>query len=205
MTQKQKEMVRKKEECKKLWETTDLPGEGIAKKVGVSPTTFWRWKNENVWKRNSSDNANPLTDNTEAIKNDEIPITFKSVSLNEYNELLYTIQTDDILSITAKGFVLEFLPFLLTNLDNTFISATMPYSDLNCWKELVDNGYIVEYQLKGNIRNGNKTYEFKIPNTLNDLETEIVNLRKKFEELEKENKRLNEILKRYKEIGDSYD
>ncbi len=32
MTQKQKEMKRKKEECKRLWETTDLSGEEIAKR-----------------------------------------------------------------------------------------------------------------------------------------------------------------------------
>lgn len=195
MTEKQKIMIKKKEECKRLWETTDLPGEVIAKKVGVSPTTFWRWKNDNEWKRNSSGNNNPPTDNSGYTQEDGISINFKSISLKEYNELVYTIQMDNALSMDTKGFVLEFLPFLLTNVDPTFISTTMPSSDLTCWKELVDNGYIVEYQWTRNIRKGNKTYEIKNPNASNDLETEIVNLRKNLEKLEKENNRLNEKLK----------
>lgn len=51
MTEKQKTMIKKKKECKRLWETTDLSGEEIAKIVGVSSSTFWRWKNEEGWLR----------------------------------------------------------------------------------------------------------------------------------------------------------
>ncbi len=200
MTQKQKEMKRKKEECKRLWETTDLTGEEIAKKVEVSPTTFWRWKNEDGWERNSSGNNNTPTDNSGQTQDDGISINFKNISLKEYNELVYTIQTDDALSMMAKGFALEFIPFLLTNLEDTFIPAIMPLSDLTCWTELVDNGYIVEYQWTGNIRPGNKTYEFKNPNTPNDFESEIMNLRKQVEELEKENEKLNEKLNAIRKV-----
>lgn len=195
MTEKQKEMAKKKEECKRLWETTDLSGEEIAKKVGVSPTTFWRWKNSEGWERYSAKNANQMADNSEK---DEISINFRSISLNQYNELLYAIQTDDALSMMAKGFALEFIPFLLTNLEDTLIPTIMPASDLTCWKELVDNGYIAEYQQNSNLSNGRKTYEFTVSDT-------VANLKEKLFEKEQEIERLNEILKRYKEIGNLYD
>jgi len=195
MTEKQKEMIKKKEECKRLWETTDLPGEEIAKKVGVSPTTFWRWKNNEGWERYSAKNANPMADNSEE---DEISINFRSISLNQYNELLYAIQTDDALSMMAKGFALEFIPFLLTNLEDTLIPTIMPASDLTCWKELVDNGYIAEHQQNSNLSNERKTYEFTVSDT-------VANLKEKLLEKDKEIEKLNEILKRYKEISDLYD
>lgn len=203
MTEKQKIMMKKKEECKRLWETTDLPGEEIAKKVGVSPTIFWRWKNENCWKRNSLENANPQIDNTEKTKNDKVLIQFKAISLNQYNDLLYAIQTDDTLSIEAKGLSFEILPELLDN-TKLFNNLCVPF-DINnqffaskSWNELVNNCYIAEYQWHSNISNGRKTYEFKVSDT-------IANLKEKLLEKEKEIAKLNEILKRYKEIGDSYD
>lgn len=51
MTQKQKDFRKKKAECKRIFKTSDLTGEEIAKMVGVSSSTFWRWKNEEGWLR----------------------------------------------------------------------------------------------------------------------------------------------------------
>lgn len=203
MTEKQKVMRRKKEECQKLWKTTDLTGEEIAKKVGVSPTTFWRWKNENGWKRNSSSNTNPPTDDSEKTKDVKIPIEFKAVSLNQYNDLMYTIQMDNTLSRESKGLAIEILPELVDN-TKLFISLRIPF-DVNlqflnskCWKELMDAGYITEYQNNSNITNGRKTYEFKILNTVTEL-------KEKLQEKDREIEKLNTILKRYKELGDLID
>lgn len=203
MTEKQKTMIKKKKECKGLWETTDLSGEEIAKKVCVSPTTFWRWKNTEGWIRNSAKNVNPLVDNTEKTKNDKVLIEFKSISLNQYNELLYAIQTDDALSKEAKGLAIELLPGLLDNTElltypRVPFDTDMKFLTSKSFTELVNNDYIAEHQENSNFSYGRKRYEFKVLDT-------VSNLKEKLLEKEKEIAKLNEILKRYKEIGDLYD
>ncbi len=203
MTEKQKTMIKKKRECKRLWETTDLPGEEIAKKVGVSPTTFWRWKNSEGWVRNSAKNVNSTIDNTEKTKNDKVLIEFKSISLNQYNELLYAIQTDNVLSKEAKGLAIELLPGLVDNTDLSInprvpLDTDMQFLTSKSWTELVNNGYIAEHQENSNFSYGRKRYEFAVSDT-------VANLKEKLLEKEKEIERLHEILKCYKEIGDLYD
>ena len=199
----QKEMQRKKEECQKLWETTDLTGEEIAKKVGVSLSTFWRWKKEGDWKRNYSSNTNPPRDDSEKTKGDEISIEFKAISLNQYNDLLYAIQMDNTLSRESKGLAIEILPKLIDN-TKLFISLRIPF-DVNlqflnseCWKELMEASYITEHQNNSNITNGRKIYEFKILNTVTELE-------EKLQEKDREIEKLNTKLKRCKELRDLFD
>lgn len=202
MAHKQKQMQRKKEECKKLWETTDLTGEEIAKKVGVSPSTFWRWKNESNWKRNSSDNHSLPTDNCEETKEEKIQIEIKAVSLNQCNDLLYAIRMDKGLSKESKGLAFEILPELVAN-TKLFLGLSIPinvnsqFLNSECWKELLDAGYITECKNNGcdEIQLSIKAYEFKILNTATELE-------EKLQEKDREIARLNAILKRYKELGD---
>lgn len=202
MAHKKKEMKRKREECKKLWETTDLTGEEIAKEVGVSPSTFWRWKNESNWKRNSSDNPSLPTDNCEETKEENISIEIKAVSLNQCNDLLYAIRMDKGLSKESKGLALEILPELVDN-TKLFLNLSKPinvnsqFLNSECWKGLLDAGYITERKNNGHggIKLGIKAYEFKILNTVTELE-------EKLQEKDREIARLNEILKCYKELGD---
>lgn len=196
MTEKQKTMIKKKEECKRLWETTDLTGEEIAKKAGVSPTTFWRWKNENSWERNVKKESETNQQETILDSKNKDEIFVYTISLKTLFDLLHAIRKDKHLSFETKGFALDFIPRLIGDEKDTikFLSAEKLINSI-MWMQLEDYYYIHYTTDKFN----GLTCKFGLPINSEKNITEKVDI------LVKENEKLKGLLNKYKELGDLID
>lgn len=131
MTQKQKDFRKKKAECKRIYKTSDLTGEEIAKIVGVSSSTFWRWKNEEGWlrpkKEQITEEATPKQNSSlEQISESETSISIEMDTndiglLNDFCRETGINNISTLIHILLKQVIYEQkLPFIIksSNFDN---------------------------------------------------------------------------------------